>query len=87
MRFNQLQLTVRDNLSPTVFKLCVQWGQGYFPSQKNGIGYTKTCICCATNKALKRAAKGKEKESTELPGTRNKAPYKLITTSGLQLQH
>jgi hypothetical protein len=55
-----------------------------FPLKKNGIEYTKTCLRCTSNKALKRKEKRKEMESTEPLQTRDKAPYNPITTSGLQ---
>ena len=46
--------------------------------------YTRTCLCCTKNKALKRAAKGKEKENIDPSVTQDKATCKLITTPGLQ---
>ena len=54
-----------------------------FLLKKNGIGHTKTCLHCTTNKASKQSAKGKDKENMEPPGMQDKAPTP-ITTSGLQ---
>jgi hypothetical protein len=89
LRIHELQLrAVINNANTMLVQQCsscaYKGDEDTFPPKKYGIGYTRTCLRCTTNKALKRVAKGKEKENIDPSVARDNATRKPTTTPGLQ---